>query len=152
MKTLVRSFIIALVALTAVACKSSKTTVSQNVDLTKYEYAAVLNNDTYHIPAELMEYEIQLFDAVEASGLKMVNQMRIFDMPSQEQSKLLLVKYGVTVLDEGTIVTVNFIDYLTGRPVVSCQGSYGLGMDYSGDMKGSIKLVAEQIAATFVRK
>lgn len=131
------------------ACTSSKSTVSQNVDLTKYEYASVVNNDTYHIPAELMEYEIQLFDAVELSGLTMVSSMRIYDLTAQQQSKLLLVKYGVNQSSEETIVTVNFIDYLSGRPIVSCRGAYGLGINLSGDLRAAIKRVGEQIAKTF---
>lgn len=131
------------------ACTSSKSTVSQNVDLTKYEYASVVNNDTYHIPAELMEYEIQLFDAVELSGLTMVSSMRIYDLTAQQQSKLLLVKYGINQSSEETIVTVNFIDYLSGRPIVSCRGAYGLGINLSGDLRAAIKRVGEQIAKTF---
>lgn len=49
------------------SCTTSKSVVSQNADLSKYEYASIINNDTYHIPAQLMEYEIQLFDAVEGN-------------------------------------------------------------------------------------
>ena len=49
-----------LVGITASSCTTSKSVVSQNVDLSKYEYASIINNDTYHIPAQLMEYEIQL--------------------------------------------------------------------------------------------
>ena len=38
---------------------------------------------------------------------------------------------------------------MTGRPVASCRGAFGLGLDYSGDLKGAIKRVAKQIAETF---
>lgn len=65
-----------LIGITASSCTTSKSVVSQNVDLSKYEYASIINNDTYHIPAQLMEYEIQLFDAVEGSRLKLINDMR----------------------------------------------------------------------------
>ena len=44
-----------------VSCTTSQSVVSQSADLSKYKYASVINNDTYHIPAELMEYEIMLF-------------------------------------------------------------------------------------------
>lgn len=137
------------VMLTLTACTSSKSTVSNVVDLSKYEYASVINNDTYHIPAELMEYEIQLFDAVESSRLKPVSDFRICELTPQQQSRLLLVKYGVTQTDEEAVVTVNFIDYMTGRPVASCRGAFGLGLSHAADMKGAIKRVAKQIAGTF---
>lgn len=131
------------------ACTTSKSTVSENVDLAKYEYASIINDDTYHIPAELMEYEIQLFDAVEASRLQLISDRRIYELTPQQLSKLLLVKYGVNQTAEEAIVTVNFIDYMTGRPVASCRGAFGLGLDYAGDMNGAIKRVAKQISDTF---
>lgn len=140
-----------LLILLVSACTTSKTTVSQNVDFRKYEYASVINNDTYHIPAELMEYEIQLFDAVENSNLQLVSDTRIYELTRTQQEKLLLVKYGVNVKQEETIVTVNFIDYSTGRPVASCRGAYSsLGVAGAAtDIKGAIKRVAKQIAETF---
>ena len=116
------SILAALILFTA--CTTSKSTVSTNVNLSRYEYASIINNDTYHIPAELMEYEIQLFDAVENSHLKLVSDARIYELTPSQQEKLLLVKYGVNVQPEETIVTVNFIDYNTGRPVASCKGAY----------------------------
>ena len=141
--------IVAVMALEG--CTTSKSTVSRNVDLSKYEYAMVINNDTYHIPAELMEYEIMLFDAVEDSRLKLVSDARIYELSRPQQEKLLLVKYGVSISTEETIVTVNFIDYFTGRPVASCRGAYSsLGVaGASHDIKGAIKRVAKQISETF---
>lgn len=131
------------------SCTTSKTTISQNVNLAKYEYASIINNETYHIPAELMEYEIQLFDAVEYSRLKLISDRRIYELTPTQQGKLLLVKYGVSQNPDEAIVTVNFIDYMTGRPVASCRGAYGLGIDKGGDLKGAIKRAAKQIAETF---
>ena len=132
------------------SCTTSKSVVSQNVDLSDYMYASIINNDTYHIPAQLMEYEIQLFDAVEGSRLQLVSDLRISELTAAQQSKLLLVKYGVDISDEESIVTVNFIDYLTGRPVASCRGAYtSLGFSVSADLRGAIKRVAKQIADTF---
>ena len=138
-------------AIIITACTSSKSTISQNVNLAQYEYASIVNNEIYHIPAELMEYEIQLFDAVESSRLQLISDWRIFELTPQQQNKLLLVKYGVTQNDEETIVTVNFIDYMTGRPVASCRGAYGLGISHAGDLNGAIKRVAKQISTTFAK-
>lgn len=131
------------------SCTTSKTVVSQDVNLSKYEYASIINNETYHIPAELMEYEIQLFDAVESSRLRLISDRRIYELTPQQQNRLLLVKYGVNQNDEEAIVTVNFIDYMTGRPIASCRGAFGLGIDHAGDLKGAIKRVAKQISITF---
>ena len=139
-----------LIGIAASSCTTSKIVVSQNVDLSKYEYASILNNNIYHIPAQLMEYEIQLFDAIDGSRLKLVNDMRIDELTSAQQSKLLIVKYGVDVSEEESIVTVNFIDYLTGRPIASCRGAYTtLGLSVHEDIRGAIKRVSKQIAETF---
>jgi len=79
-------YLLVIVAVMALAgCTTSKSTVSRNVDLSKYEYAMVINNDTYHIPAELMEYEIMLFDAVEDSRLKLVSDARIYELSRPQQ-------------------------------------------------------------------
>lgn len=141
-----------LIASLLPSCTTSRSIVSENVDLQRYKYASVINNDTYHIPAELMAYDIQLFDAVEKSGLKLVSDWRINELSQQEQEQLLLVKYAVNITQEETIVTVNFIDFMTGRPIVSCRGaSSSLGFSSSADMKGAIKNVAKQISETFRR-
>lgn len=143
------SFILALLCMLS-ACTTSKSTVSQNINLFKYEYVSIINNDTYHIPAKLMEYEIQLFDAVEGSGLQLVSDWRIPELSEQQQSKLLLARYAVNVYDEETIVTVNFIDFMSGRPIASCRGaSSSLGMSSTMDIKGAIKNVTKQIKETF---
>lgn len=134
------------------SCSSSESVVSKNVDLGKYEYASIINNETYHIPAELMVYEIQLFDAVEASRLQLIGEHRIHELTPLQQSKLLLVKYDVSHNDDAAIVTVNFIDYMTGRPVASCRGTFGLGLDRAGDLNGAIKKVEKQISKTFPKR
>ena len=142
-----------LIGIIASSCTTSKSVVSQNANLSKYEYASIINNDTYHIPAQLMEHEIQLFDAIEESRLKLINNMRIGELTPTQQSKLLMVKYGVDVSDEQSVVTVNFIDYLTGRTIASCQGTYTtLGFDVDADIRGAIKSVAKQIAETFPKE
>lgn len=137
--------------LMSVSCISSKAVVSKNTDLSQYKYASIINDNVYHIPAELMEYEIQLYDAVAGSGLELVSDYRIHSLTQQQQGKLLLVKYGISHTESETVVTVNFIDYMTGRPVASCKGSYGLGLSNSADMKGAIKRVGTQIAKTFAK-
>lgn len=135
------------------ACTTSKSTVSSSANLAKYEYVSVIDNETYHIPAELMEHEILLYDAVEKSNLQLINERRILELTSSQQEKLLLVKFGVNVQPEETIVIINFIDYLTGRPVASCRGAYSsLGITgVEHDINSAINRVAKQISETFAQ-
>ena len=149
MRNGIKWWLLMFMAAVLAGCTTSKTTLSSNVRLADYEYASIINNETYHIPAELMEYEIQLFDAVESSRLELISDRRIYELTPEQQKRLLLVKYGVHQTDEEAVVTVNFIDYMTGRPVASCRGAFGLGLDYGGDLRGAIKRVAKQISNTF---
>ena len=151
MNNWVRNIIGAVAVIILAACTTSKSTISNNANLAQYKYASVINNDTYHIPAELVEYEIQLYDAVENSHLELVSDARIYTLSPAQQEKLLLVKYGVNIQPEETVVTVNFIDYRTGRPVASCRGAYS-SLSIGGarhDIKEAIKRVAKQISTTF---
>lgn len=134
------------------SCTVSKSVISQGADLTKYKYVTVIDNDTYRMPSELVQYQIQLYDAVEKSGLKMVSQYRTHDLTPEEQSTLLIAKFGISARQEETVVTVNFIDFNTDRPLVSCQGAYStLGISANADIKGALKRVGEQISNAFKR-
>ena len=131
-------------------CTTSKSVVSQGANLSKYKYVALIDNDTYRIPPELIQYQIQLYDAVERSGLTLINQYRINELTRDEQSALLLATFGVTTSQEETIITVNFIDFDSDRPLASCRGAYStLGISSNADIKGAIKRVGEQISKTF---
>ena len=146
------SILIGIIVLALSGCTASKTVVSKNADLAKYKYATILNTEAYRIPAELVQYEIQLFDAVESSGLQLISGWRIAELTPEQKSELLLVKYGVSKEHNTTvetIVTVNFIDYMSGRPIASCQGVCALGITEAGDLEGAIMEVAKQISATF---
>lgn len=73
-----------LIGIAASSCITPKSVVSQNIDLSKYEYASIINNETYLIPTQLMKYERQLFDAVEGSRLTLVNDMRINELTATQ--------------------------------------------------------------------
>ena len=153
MKNILRklpTFIGVCILMILTSCTTSKSVVSQGVNLSKYKYVAVIDDDTYRMPPELVQYQIQLYDAVEQSGLTLINQYRINELTQSEQSALLLATFGVAVSQEETVITVNFIDFTTDRPLVSCRGAYTtLGISHDADIKGALKRVGEQISKTF---
>ena len=153
MKNILRklpTFIGVCILMILTSCTTSKSVVSQGVNLSKYKYVAVIDDDTYRMPPELVQYQIQLYDAVEQSGLTLINQYRINKLTQSEQSALLLATFGVAVSQEETVITVNFIDFNTDRPLVSCRGAYTtLGISHDADIKGALKRVGEQISKTF---
>ncbi|WP_337625156.1 hypothetical protein [Phocaeicola sp.] len=153
MKNILRklpTFIGVCILMILTSCTTSKSVVSQGVNLSKYKYVAVIDDDTYRMPPELVQYQIQLYDAVEQSGLTLINQYRINELTQSEQSALLLATFGVAVSQEETVITVNFIDFNTDRPLVPCRGAYTtLGISHDADIKGALKRVGEQISKTF---
>lgn len=153
MKNILRkfpTFIGVCILMILTSCTTSKSVVSQGVNLSKYKYVAVIDDDTYRMLPELVQYQIQLYDAVEQSGLTLINQYRINELTQSEQSALLLATFGVAVSQEETVITVNFIDFNTDRPLVSCRGAYTtLGISHDADIKGALKRVGEQISKTF---
>lgn len=141
--------IMLLLCISVASCTTSKTTVSQSADLSKYKYASLTDVMNYQGSAALMEAEVKIYDAIDNSRLQMIGDQAINELSYEQKQQLLLVRFGVTQNDEESIVTVNFVDYFTGRPVASCRGAFGLGMDRQGDFNGAIKRVASQIEKTF---
>ncbi len=142
-------YLILLLCICLVSCTTSKTTVSQSADLSKYKYASITDVMNYQGSAALMDAEVKIYDAIDDSRLQMIGDQAIGELTYEQKQQLLLVRFGVTQNDEESIVTVNFVDYFTGRPVASCRGAFGLGMDRQGDFNGAIKRVASQIEKTF---
>lgn len=144
--------IVALLSCIALgSCVSSKSVVSRSADLSRYAYVSVLEDDTYQMPAELLEYQIMLYDAVEASGLKLINAHRIYDLTQAERDKLLMARYSLTP-GQGKAepeITITFTDYLTGRPLATCRARYTLGLTHQADLKGALKTVAKEVYNTF---
>ena len=138
-----------MVCVCLASCTTSRTTVSQSVDLSWYQYASMTDVMNYQGAASLMDAEVKIYDALEQSRLQMVGDHVINELSNDQKQQLLLVRFGVSQNDEEAIVTVNFVDYYTGRPVASCRGAFGLGIDYQGDFDGALKRVASQIVKTF---
>lgn len=135
---------------TAIPQTTSKTTVSQSVNLSTYQYASLTDIMNYQGSAGRMDAEVKIYDAIDNSRLQMIGDQAIHELSNEQKQKLLLVRFGVTQNDEEAIVTVNFVDYFTGRPVASCRGAFGMGMNNrQGDCNGAIKRVAYQIKKTF---
>ncbi len=131
------------------SCVAGKTVVSDSADLDRYEYAALTDVMNYNGDAALMELEVKIFDVLEKTRLAMVGDRRIDDLTPSQKEKLLLVRFSATQTDDEAIVSVNFVDYMTGRPVASCKGEFGMGLDKDDDLDGAVKKVGSEIKKLF---
>lgn len=147
MKTRVIGFI--LLVLCLVSCTTSRTVVSNSAELDKYKYASLTDVTSYNGSAYLMDMEVKIYDAVSETRLEMVGDKRIIDLSPIQKSQLLLVRFSASQNDEESVISVNFVDYMTGKPIASCRGSWGLGWDRNGDMNGAVNRVTKQIKELF---
>ena len=132
-----------------ISCTTSRTVISDTANLGKYKYASLIDVMGYNGSASLMDIEVQIYDAIDGTRLEMIGDRRIEELSSAQKTQLLLVRFSATQNDEESIISVNFVDYMTGKPVASCRGAWGLGLDRDGDMKGAINRVKKQIQNLF---
>lgn len=134
-----------VISLLSYSCTTSKTTISNSVDLGKYEYASLTDVTSYNGSASLMDIEVKVLNALEKTRLKMIGDNRIGELSYEQKGKLLLVRFSATSNDDESVISVNFVDYMTGKPVASCRGAFGLGISRQHDMSVAINKVTEQI-------
>lgn len=130
-------------------CTTGKFVVSDSADLSKYQYASIADVMNYSGAAALMDIEVKVYDALEKTRLKMVGDRVVGDLSEEQKKRLLLVRFAASQTKEKSIVSVNFVDYTTGKPVASCQGAFAFGVDDEHDMEGAIERVSEEVKKLF---
>lgn len=130
-------------------CTTGRFFISDSANLAKYQYASIADVMNYSGSAVLMDVEVKIYDALSKTRLKMVGDRAIGELASEQQEKLLLVRFAATQGREKSVVSVNFVDYMTGRPIASCQGAWAFGVDCDHDMEGAIERVAEEVKKLF---
>ena len=113
------SILLMMLCLLMASCTTSRITVSQPADLSKYKYATMVDVMSYHGSAALMDAEIKIYDAIDNSRLRMIGYQAINELTDEQKQQLLLERFCVTQKDEESVVTVNFVDYFYGRPIAS---------------------------------
>lgn len=130
-------------------CTTGKFVVSNSANLSKYQYASIADVMNYSGSAALMDVEVKVYDALEKTRLKMVGDRLIDELSSEQKERLLLVRFAATQGKERSVVSVNFVDYMTGKPVASCQGVWMFGWDDNHNTEGAIERVAEEVKKLF---
>jgi len=143
------SLLLIVFAICLISCTTSKFVVSNSANLEKYKYASLTDIMNYNGSAALMDIEVKIYDALESTRLTMIGDKRINELSSEQKEQLLLVRFSASQNDEESVVSVNFVDYMTGKPVASCRGAYGMRWDRNGDIKGAINRIIEQINKLF---
>lgn len=145
MKTLKTYLIVLLGALVLSSCSTDKTMIAKGVDLKKYEYASIVKGQTIHGTETDIEIEPGIYDALEATRLKMIGDHRLNDITEEQKEKLILVKYAATSSEEKSTLSVSFEDYMTGKTVASCRSSNRFALTRQKDVDRAIKKLATRI-------
>ena len=146
MKTNLKTYLIILLSVLALSsCSTDKTMIAKGVDLNKYRYASIVKGQTIHGTETDIEIEPGIYDAIESTRLKMVGERRVNDLTTEEKEKTVLVKYAATSNEKGSILSVSFEDYMTGKTVASCRSSNSFSLTRQRDVDRAINKLAKRI-------
>ena len=133
------------------SCSTDKTIVSKGSKLDKYEYASIIQARNSFGTVTDIEIEPGIYDAVEATRLKMVGERRIQDLTEEQKEKLVLVKYAATSTPEESVISVTFEDYMTGKVLTSCRSSNSFGLTRQRDVDRAIVKLRNRIISVWGR-
>jgi hypothetical protein len=146
MKNLKTFLIVLLGALVLSSCSTDKTMIAKGVNLNNYQYASLTQaRNSYGMVTDI-EIEPGVYDAIEATRLKMVGERRINDLSSAEKGQLVLAKYSATSIDDESIISVSFEDYITGKTIASCRASSKGAWVRQRDVDRAISKLRDRIA------
>ena len=145
MKRLKTYLIILLSAIVLSSCNTDKTMIAKGVDLNKYGYASIVKGQTIHGTETDIEIEPGIYDALEATRLKMIGEHRLNDITEEQKEQLVLVKYAATSDEGKSTLSISFEDYMTGKTVASCRSSNRFALTRQKDVNRAINKLAKRI-------
>ena len=146
MKINLKKYLIVLLgALVLSSCNTDKTMIAKGVDLNKYGYASIVKGQTIHGTETDIEIEPGVYDALEATRLKMIGEHRLNDITEEQKEQLVLVKYAATSDEAKSTLSISFEDYMTGKTVASCRSSNRFALTRQKDVDRAIKKLATRI-------
>ena len=151
MKNLKTYLIILLSVFALSSCSTDKTMIAKGVNLNKYQYASIVKGQTLHGTETDIEIEPGIYEAIEATRLKMVGDRRVSDLSDNQKEKLVLVKYAATSSTERSVLSVSFEDYMTGKTVVSCRASNRTAWTRQKDVDKAIRKLSGRIMSVWGR-
>jgi hypothetical protein len=123
--------------------------VSNSANLTGYNYAIITDVISYSGSAALMDMEVKVYDALSATRLQVIGNGQVGQLSDTQRQQLLIVRFFASQNNEESVVGINFVDYMTGKPIASCKGAYSSGSTKEKEMITAIDNAIAQIKASF---
>lgn len=124
-----KSHIIIMVIVTMLfSCTTTKYVSNSTGLLSKYKIGYIVAPLGYTGDASLGSMDIEIYQLIEKTGIRMIGEGEVEILSEEEKSKLFAIKYGVSSSLLESVVNISFFDYLTKRPVLNCTGASAWGI------------------------
>jgi len=152
-----KAFLFGLAALLFASClflscaSTGSANVSSLANVSIYNYGSIDESLNKAETTEVLNVGLKINESLVKTRLKIISDKEIENLSDLEKETLLIVNYNV-VSDflNGTIVTINFIDYNSKRPVATCKGQDVFRYGEPGINKASDD-AAEQVKKLFAK-
>ena len=133
-----RFYIIMTLVLLTSSC-ANKSVLTSYSPIKGYKYALIDDSKDRGGDASLMNFRIQLQQAIQETYLEEVKDVDVEKMTEEQKRKLMILQLSGSQTDNNSVATINILDYTTEKVLGSCNGIFGLSFSSYGDMNGAIK-------------
>lgn len=133
-----RFFLIVIVVFLFLSC-ANKSVVTSYTPIKGYKYALIDDSKDRGGDASLMNFRVQLQQAIQESYLKEVKLTDVDNMTEEQKRELMVLQLSGSQTHDNSVATINILDYTTEKVLGSCNGIFGLSFSTYGDMNGAIK-------------
>ena len=144
--------LISIATLGLASCKKTDWTVVPNRSiLANYHFAAMNYVASENGAATLTDQEFKVYEALTTTRLMVVGEGQIETLSAGQKQQLLTVRVSssVSVDSKRTIVSIDFVDYMTGRPLASCKGAWGAGLTEKRNMRVATDKAIDEMKKLF---
>lgn len=138
MKKIILIFVISFTTLFVTSC-ANKSTFTSYSPITGYKYAIINDSKDKGGDASLMNFRIQVQQAIQESYLKEIKEKDLENLTEEQKKQLLVLDLSGSQTRDNAVATINVIDYTTEKVLGSCNGIFGLSFSTYGDMNGASK-------------
>ena len=132
-----------------IGCTTSKVNIANSANLSDYNFATMVDVMSYGGSTDLMNLEVEIYNALLTTRLSIIGDKEISDMTENEKEQLLLVRFSASQRTGDhsskriSTVAVNFVEYLTGLPVASFIGTS------ESDLSSAISIATKRMQESF---
>ena len=139
-------------ALIFVSCNTTNYIVSESAAIKDYSVAAVNTSALKgSVNPALCGFEVSVFDALNKAGLKTLGENEFASLSEEELKGAFLVNTGYSVEGNQIVLSLSFVDFLSGRPIASVYGSGDIGLGYEKGILAASEKVTFQIKSMFAK-